>query len=975
MTGAAGVRAAELTALHAALDAAGSGDGTSVLVAGEAGIGKTWLVAKVVGLARVRGATVLHGRCVAPPADGAPGLLMQETVSPDATGRARDAIDSRRLLERVHELLLGGVAAQRLLLLVLEDIHRADTATLESVSLLCHTAPGRRALVVGTYRSDEIRPGHPLVGLADELVRSHVGRTIELGRIGRQELRAVLEDAAGRALPDDLTEMIFRRSAGNPFFARALLDAADRGERTLSALHRNALLQRVARIDPPPWAVLRVAAAIGVDVPYRLLRLVFATMPEPRLTAALRQAVEHGVLVPDRAAGAFRFRHPLVAEAVYGTILPGEAERIHAALARTLTDDPGLGRHGLAAADLARHWAAAGRPAESLASSVRAADDAETVGRFADARRHLDRALRLWPAVPGAECIAGVDEANVLSRAAESAHLTGDPLRAAALVRRAIDLADARPGDPRTGPLYGRLGTYLLPCGDRAAALEACRRAVTLVPAQPPSVERVEVLLSLADTLLRSGQPTASAAACEESMAVADACGAPQFTARALGTLAITLCHLGRHDEARQRIATATDRLPQPAAPEDLARGHAVHSEVLVLSGRPADAARIALEALADVERSGVPTPLRAVLAVCAAEACLENGDWDRVHDLLTRVDRVGAPVWPRDHRLTLARLALRRGQYSAARRCLSVHDHGHDIRRVAAGAELALWEGSPAAATDAIDAELAAWDDEQSYPVDAVLRADLGTLGLRAWADRAHIATLQRDDLVLHAARRRARRLREMVVRATAHAVNAPEAGAWRALADAEYARIPPHVQPDRERGVTAWREAVSGWDALDRPFLVAYCNWRLAEALHTAGTGAEEALRRAREAYRVASALGADPLRREVEALAQRGRLDLIGLPADGRDDTIGVPGLTSREGQVIRLLTRGYTNREIANELTISVKTASVHVSHILRKLGVSNRREAALAAARVVLTRTATETDSVAASSLPEDRRVG
>ncbi len=149
--------------------------------------------------------------------------------------------------------------------------------------------------------------------------------------------RPELEDTAGQALEVDLTEAIVARSVGNPFFAAELLAAADRGEHALPRLLRDALLQRVGRIEATGQAVLRVAAAFDRDVPHRILAELIGVDDE-RLDAALRQVFEHGVLVPEQGAAAYRSRHALLAEAVYGTILPGEAERLHGRVAVALTD-------------------------------------------------------------------------------------------------------------------------------------------------------------------------------------------------------------------------------------------------------------------------------------------------------------------------------------------------------------------------------------------------------------------------------------------------------------------------------------------------------------------------------------------------------------------------------------------------------------------------------------------------------------
>jgi DNA-binding CsgD family transcriptional regulator len=174
------------------------------------------------------------------------------------------------------------------------------------------------------------------------------------------------------------------------------------------------------------------------------------------------------------------------------------------------------------------------------------------------------------------------------------------------------------------------------------------------------------------------------------------------------------------------------------------------------------------------------------------------------------------------------------------------------------------------------------------------------------------------------------------------------PERVLWLALAEAEYTRARGVARPE------SWSQAADSWKRLERPPLAAYCRWRQAEALAAAGASRTEAGAPLREAHAVAARIGAEPLLRELELLAQRARLDLALPEAQSPDRRRGLDkalGLTPREAEVLTLVARGYTNREIAAALVISVKTASVHVSHILRKLGAPNRLEAAAIAHRL------------------------
>ena len=187
--------------------------------------------------------------------------------------------------------------------------------------------------------------------------------------------------------------------------------------------------------------------------------------------------------------------------------------------------------------------------------------------------------------------------------------------------------------------------------------------------------------------------------------------------------------------------------------------------------------------------------------------------------------------------------------------------------------------------------------------------------------------------------ARRRARELSEIAW----PAVESPDVAAWRMVIEAEHDRVEGGRDPAR------WRAVVDAWDRLRRPYFAAYCRWRLAESL--VGSPDGDAAVPAREAAGVAERLGARPLRRELDLLARRARFDLAAPTPPSHPHPYAELGLTAREEEVLHLLAHGYTNNQIATELSISAKTASVHVSHVLGKLGVSRRVDAAAIAQRL------------------------
>ena len=335
-----------------------------------------------------------------------------------AAGAAR--ADARLALFEEVLTVLGHLGAAEPVLLVLEDLQWADESTLDLVAYLSHAIAAHRILLVATYRSDEVRPGDHLYRLATGLTTGGAAQALALQPLAPDEIGALLAASSEAPPAPERVAAIAERSEGNPFFALELAGAAAHGDVALPPALRDLLLGHIARVGPDAGAVLRVAAAAGRDVPYGLLAAVMP-LGELQLAGALRDAVEHDVLVPFQATGTFRFRHALLAEAVYGTLLPGEREVLHERLARTLTEGPGLAASGAAAAEAAQHWAAAGRPVEALAASLSAAREAEAVSGLTEALRHVERVLELWDQVPTAEQLSGVALPSVLAWAAELA--------------------------------------------------------------------------------------------------------------------------------------------------------------------------------------------------------------------------------------------------------------------------------------------------------------------------------------------------------------------------------------------------------------------------------------------------------------------------------------------------------------------------------------------------------------------------
>jgi DNA-binding CsgD family transcriptional regulator/tetratricopeptide (TPR) repeat protein len=933
-------RVPELGQLERALDATRAGGGTTALVTGDAGIGKTRLASELAARARGAGFEALLGRSIELVGTELPFQPFVEALRPLGALPQADAQAAGSQLRVFQETLglLHDRAAAAPLLLVLEDLHWADTSTLDLVVFLAHNLGDQRVLLLATFRADEPSSAARMRRLAGGVRRSGSSLVLELGPLQHEELTALLAARAGAPPPAALTDEIVARSEGNPFFAEELLAAADQGGELPHGL-RDLLLQRMALLDPATRGLLRLAAAAGRDVGYSLLRAL-AALPESDLRESLRQAVEHGVLVAEQATGRFGFRHALLAEAVYATILPGEREELHARLAQELA------RSAAAPAELAPHWAAAGRAAEALAASVEAARQAEAVFGLAEALAHLERALGLWDAVADAAELVKVDLAELCSWAAELASQTGAAPHAVELVQRAIELAGD--GDRlRAALLYERLGRYLFESGAGDTFLAALERAVELVPAHPPSAERARALAALATGLQLTWRHEESLAICEQALELARVVGARSEELRALEVLGSDLAYLGRTEEGLARVRQALQLAEECGDPLAQHRAYVTLTDVLTMVGRPAESARLGAAGLDALRGYGID---HTVLTANWIEALLAIGEWDKAESASAQALRSITANYPHMPLILRADIELGRGDFDNARAHLEAarptvrHEPGVATYDGYV-AELALWERRWTDAEEAVRDGMA-WARPRW---GAQIRVWLCAKGLRAQAELAALARARRDDDAVRERLARARKLLATARRAAAEAAAiTPNVAGWRALAEAEDQRARGVARPD------LWASAADTWERLERPPLAAYCRWRQAEALVAAGASRAEASGPLRQAHALAARIGAKPMAWQLELLAQRARLELAPPDARSPDRKQGLEeilGLTPREAEVLTLIARGYTNREIAATLVISVRTAGVHVSHILRKLGAPNRLEAAAIAHRL------------------------
>ncbi|MFC8877812.1 helix-turn-helix transcriptional regulator [Streptomyces ardesiacus] len=1003
-------RTGELDTLNDALaraagGAAAGGEPQALLLGGEAGVGKTRLVEEFAAAAHRRGAVVALGGCVEIGADGLPfapfstalralrrhlpeelaaaaagqeeelaRLLPELAEGAPVTGGGRHDEESMARLFELTARLLERVAARHTVVLVLEDLHWADASTRHLIAYLFRTLRTGRLVVLATYRSDDIHRRHPLRPLLAELDRLRTVRRLELGRFTRDEVGRQIAGILAHEPDPGQVDAIFERSDGNAFFVEELAVAAHEGSCTgLTDSLRDLLLVRVEALPESAQRVARLVAEGGSTVEYRLLAAV-AQLAEDDLIEALRSAVNAHILLPAPDGDGYRFRHSLVREAVGDDLLPGERSRLNRRYAEALDADPTLVPAAERVMRLASYWYHAHDPAKALPAVLDASVEARRRHAYSEQLRLLERAMELWDAVPGdvRATLRPVDYTEVyppcgcdpdttplryldlMAEAAVAGRRCGERERAMKITKRALRLLEDEPGTSACGRDQQRAAWFwtqrslLVQAQGRGDGWRELGIAQELVRGLPPSQVHAEVLAMSANwSMLHCPGPDAMTAA-ERAVEYARMVGADEIELNARLTLGGLMVDAGQIDAGLAEMFQVRDLVVARNRSAVVARSHVNLPSVLESVGRSRDALGILREGVDLTRRMGL-LESEAWVWGNLAESLISLGRWD---EALEAADRAGAPgrgPAPRGGAaLKRATVALARGesaeaarQLAEARAAYGTHDPVPQYRLPLA----TLTVGVAAAEGRLADAraELARVLDEGFPP---------GTQRY-GWPLLLSAAEAEADARTLPAADQgRAEAVERLADAAKRLTTGAP---VW--AAHEHWVRAELHRARDRDTP-QLWSEAVTAFERVERPYELARVRHRLAAAL--LATGGEDERARATELLRlartVADHLGARPLSDAVNLLGRRARLTLgraVPEPAAAPADPAEALGLTGRERDVLRLVSEGRTNRQIAEELFISPKTASVHVSNILAKLGVSGRGEAAALAHRLAL----------------------
>jgi DNA-binding CsgD family transcriptional regulator/tetratricopeptide (TPR) repeat protein len=914
-----------------------------VLLAGEAGVGKTRLVAELVA-SLDPSVPVLAGRA----SQGAPGrpfeLLLEaveqqvaawEAVPEPLAARAEPlrlllgpvAPGIDRPAERDYgpeELLRAAGTLVRELagpgpaVLVFEDLHWADAQSVALFGRLA-LAADLPALLVGTFRPEGVARRHPLVELLADLERQRSVTTIALNRLDQPGVAALLAAVYGHPVPFRVSEALHRRTGGNPFFLEELVVTAGKAHpERLASLPlpwnlAEAVLRRLDELEPRPRQVVETAAILGQRIPFDVLAAVTG-YGEEQLIPALRQLVAENLVVEEEP-DVFAFRHALTREAIAGRLLGRERRRLHEKALGALQE---AGSDDWAA--IAWHAEGAGRYDEMVEAARSGAAHYLQRGATAEALRLAEQGLAEAERDP-----------DLLAAASKAAWLLG--LLEVAIEHGERWHAEARRAGPEQEALsLLHLARVYWEARDHQRQWQTVWAALRVAERLGPSPTLARAHALVAEAYMLANQGAEAIGWADRALALADQVGSANVRASALVNKGTALIGTpGRRDEG---VA-----LLERAAAEAEAGGHgfvlhrALHNlfvhEVAVW---PAERSRAVLRRMRQVSEqtgrgleSGAAALEESSVAVmegdlAAARTALQDARRGPISSIQGR-----EPLWA--IALRDVELLLEAGQTEEAIELLerSSGPAAQDSDPCTAGWVAALWLAVAARRGDPELARRALADTVATPLLWTGKETDHG-LPLLTNAVRAGMPPSEVRAALASSG------LREPPASDSQRIV----AG----LGQVEAALL--EAEGDPRAAADAYLEAAASPHRNRAPYALADCHQGAARCLLALGDRAG-ALAQARHAERL---LRRWPGWRRDEVRALLRRLG-AGAPPEGP------AALTPREREVAALLAGGLSNGEVARRLYISTKTASVHVSNILSKLGMSSRTEVAAWAVRVGL----------------------
>jgi DNA-binding CsgD family transcriptional regulator len=943
-------RAREQSLLADALEGALAGHGSLVLLSGEAGIGKTALALDTARAARVRGALVLTGHCFdlteTPPYGPWMELFDSEApavgvVLPSSTLRSgAERITSQSELQARVRDSLQVLSAERPLVLILDDLHWADEASLDLLRYLARHLTTLPVLILGTYRVEEITHQHPLYSLLPQVVREATPVRIDLRRLGAADVRALARRRYMLTAVDEdrLVEHLLERGEGNPFYIGELLRAyeeqgllrldgenwslGDVAHERLPRLLRQVIDVRLARLGDDASRLLAVAAVIGQDVPLSIWASV-AGVNEDALLSIVERAVEARVLEEVPTGARVRFVHALLREALYEGLLGPRRRAWHRRVAEALAveelPDP---------VAVAYHFRQAEDPRE-VEWLIQAGARARAVHVSRVAIDHLTRALHLARRGNWAPTFK-------IHRERGLAYQTlGEFASARADLEAALGLAHA--DDDRHAEWQAMLDLgYLWEGQDYSQAGEYLRQALGQARAMVEPRWLAHSLNRLGNWHSNVEEPLEGQRCHREALGVFREIGDRHGIATTLDLLGTALFLGGdkiraaaRFRESLALTSELDDRQTRASSLSFLAAcgvtyGHESLGHVVSLAEEQ-DLAEQALELSRELDSPPSEAFARIVLAHCLGLRGLYAEALPMARHALALAQKVGHQEWTLNGHHTLGSLLLDLGMVAEAQ------DHLESALRLAREVGTLFWQRTTTtslAVARIAQGEIARSEDLLTDALGSV--TSLSTLALRScWYARSALAVAKGDPAA-------ALEIIDTLIDSD------PSATGGRASPYLMKLRAEALVMLKRpaeaEAALIVARE--TAWTNGARPLL-----WRVDAAL--AALYCREG--RLREAEQTASAARALVAKIAADLSDDETRNAFVGAASALIPDTsvpraVAPAGLSNREAEVLRLLAEGLSNAEIADRLIVSVRTINTHLTSVYAKLGVSSRSAA-------------------------------
>lgn len=929
----------ELARLLEVAERAGGGSGSLFLLGGEAGVGKSRLADEA---ASASPALVLRGAAASgfstpygPIVDALRSYLRDD---PEALadcgplrphlalllpelGEAAAESDRATIFEAVR-CAFAHLTATGPAIVILDDLHWSDEASLELLAALAAPLREMPVLVIAAYRSDGLPRDHRIRWLRNELRRGGRLEELSLAPLDRDQVAALLGELLGEPPSPTLARAIHDRTMGSPFFVEELVAAL----RTRGALRPGRHGLELAEGDEVPVPdTVREAVLIGVSELSEEAREAAGTAAVAGQAFDLQLAAgpigEVGLaellaagLLQESDAGRASFRHALTREALYAEVPWMRRRDLHRRFAEALAASGGAGL------EVATHWLGADERSRAREALLQALRESEAVHAHRDAAAAGRRALELW-----SEGEAEDLHAETLERYGRCAELAGELAEAAKAWRELAALRNQGGERSDYAVAQRRLAAVRDLNGERDAAFAARRLAAdAFVEAGQPAEAALE-RLAMADHQRRGGRYEEATGLAQAAAAESVEAGRVDLQARALGLQGVALAKGGQFERGQSTVsdalALALEQNLTPVAAELYQR-----LSLVLYDGADYRQAEEALDTALGLCRTDGDAGTELACVTCLVYVLRERGEWARAGELGRELIDADTAAWVAEG--LVGAIHAFQGKLSSARRMLTasravssaVGHYNMFVDSTTGLAYVAAAEGHADEAAEHCRALLARWRESEDH--------HYAVWGIR-WA------------AAFFASRGDAKGAHDCAEALGQMASEAGHGDALAALAQAigELALL----EGDEAAAVEHLSRAVELHRNLAIPFERAQIELRAGLALAAAGER-DLALERLCDAYRTASKLGARPLASEAakrvsemgESVAQR-----LGGRAEAH---AGEVQLTRRELEVLRHVSVGRTNREIAQELFISQRTVDMHVRNLLGKLDCRSRVEA-------------------------------